>query len=37
MDNAFAGCTNLEKVTLPPTVQMIGHKAFKDCKKIKNN
>lgn len=35
VDNAFAGCTTLEKVILPPTVQMIGHKAFKDCKNLK--
>lgn len=29
--NAFAGCTELETVTLPASVKIIGNSAFKDC------
>lgn len=30
-DDAFSGCSNLEKVVLPESLRYIGDKAFKDC------
>ena len=34
-DNAFAGCENLESVTLPATLESIGRYAFGNCPKLK--
>ena len=34
-NRAFAGCTELLKITIPETVEHIGEGAFSDCKKLK--
>lgn len=33
-DNAFSGCTNLKKLTIPEGVSKIGKNAFKDCSSL---
>ena len=35
-NDAFLGCSNLEKVTTNAQLQKIGKRAFKNCKKLKN-
>lgn len=35
-NDAFLGCSNLEKVTTNVQLQKIGKRAFKNCKKLKN-
>lgn len=35
-DNAFSGCTNLKKVTLPSTLTTIGENSFKECTSLIN-
>ena len=35
MDCTFLGCINLEVLKLPDTIDWIGMRAFKDCRKLK--
>lgn len=35
-DHAFEGCTNLNTITLPSTIQTIFHYAFKNCSNLKS-
>ena len=34
--NAFENCKNLEKVTLPESLEFLSHNAFKDCTSLKS-
>lgn len=35
-DEAFSGCTSLERITIPRAVKRIGLEVFKDCKNLKD-
>lgn len=37
LDNAFNGATNLQKITIPSSIKLVGENAFENCGKLKFN